>query len=186
MDTRHKLLGIARVIFTMRIIWILRHLFAIAVLPATMTIFIPLWAVRRNAIGFRAPAGALDVLAVGAGVLFFVVGIVLFVATVFLFATLGRGTLAPWDPPARLVVAGPYRYVRNPMIAGVIFLIASEALFFRSFALAEWAALFFLINAIYFPLFEEPQLEARFGEEYRRYKRNVRRFIPRLRPWNAG
>ncbi|MEA2162837.1 MAG: hypothetical protein QOK37_964 [Thermoanaerobaculia bacterium] len=170
----------------MRIIWILRHLFAIAVLPATMTIFIPLWVVRRNAIVFRNPSGSLDVLALIGGALLFIAGIVLFVATVLLFATRGGGTLAPWDPPARLVVAGPYRYVRNPMIAGVIFIIASEALFFRSLALAEWAALFFLINAIYFPLIEEPQLEARFGEEYRRYKQNVRRFIPRLRPWNAG
>jgi protein-S-isoprenylcysteine O-methyltransferase Ste14 len=168
----------------MRIIWILRHAFAIAVLPATMTIFIPMWVMRRNASAFRLPEAPIDWLCAIAGVVFFVVGIVLFVATLFLFASRGRGTLAPWDPPARLVVAGPYRYVRNPMIAGVILMIMSEALILRSLALAEWAALFLLINAIYFPLLEEPQLEARFGDEYRRYKRHVRRFIPRLRPWN--
>ncbi|HEX3068855.1 MAG TPA: isoprenylcysteine carboxylmethyltransferase family protein, partial [Thermoanaerobaculia bacterium] len=78
---------------------------------------------------------------------------------------------------------GPYRYVRNPMIAGVILIIIAESLLFRSLSLAEWAAAFFVINAIYFPLIEEPQLESRFGEEYRRYKRHVRRFVPRIQPW---
>jgi protein-S-isoprenylcysteine O-methyltransferase Ste14 len=41
-----------------------------------------------------------------------------------------------------------------------------------------------LLNLIYIPLLEEPQLEARFGNEYRRYVQNVPRFLPRLRPWN--
>ncbi|MEA2235795.1 MAG: hypothetical protein QOC81_519 [Thermoanaerobaculia bacterium] len=164
--------------------WIIRHAFAIVILPVTMAVLIPIWVIRGNAIVFRPPAAPLDVLSVIAGGLLFCAGFALFVATVFLFATRGRGTLAPWDPPSRLVVAGPYRYVRNPMIAGVTFIIAAESLVFRSLALAEWAGTFLLINAIYFPLLEEPQLEKRFGEEYRQYKRHVRRFIPRIRPWN--
>jgi protein-S-isoprenylcysteine O-methyltransferase Ste14 len=164
--------------------WIIRHAFAIVILPVTKTILIPWWVTRENAIAFRMPAWPLDWLSVIAGVLLFVAGFVLFVATVFLFATRGRGTLAPWDPPSRLVIDGPYRYVRNPMIAGVILIIIAESLVFRSMSLAEWAAAFFAINAIYFPLLEEPQLERRFGEEYRQYKRHVRRFIPRIRPWN--
>ena len=76
------------------------------------------------------------VLAVVTGALLFCAGLLLFVTTVFLFATRGRGTLAPWDPPSRLVVTGPYRYVRNPMIVGVIFIIIAESLVFRSWALA--------------------------------------------------
>src|SRR4051812_42023211 len=54
-----------------------------------------------------------------AGVLLLGVGAALIVSTVRLFLTQGRGTLAPWDPPKNLVVAGPYRYVRNPMHSGV-------------------------------------------------------------------
>jgi protein-S-isoprenylcysteine O-methyltransferase Ste14 len=169
----------------MRAIWIVRHAFAIVILPGTMTILIPWWVIRGNAIAFRMPAGLLDWLCVIGGALFFVAGFVLFVATVYLFATRGRGTLAPWDPPSRLVIDGPYRYVRNPMIAGVIFIIIAEALIFRSLSLAEWAAAFLLLNAIHFPLIEEPGLERRFGEEYRQYKRHVGRFIPRIRPWNG-
>ncbi len=165
----------------MRAMWIIRHAFAIVILPVTMTILIPWWVIRGST--FHKPEAALDWLSVIAGVLFFVAGFILFIATVFLFATRGRGTLAPWDPPSRLVVDGPYRYVRNPMIAGVILIIIAEALVFRSISLAEWAAAFLLLNAIYFPLIEEPQLESRFGEEYRRYKRHVRRFVPRIQPW---
>jgi len=110
----------------------------------------------------------------------FVIGAALFFSTVYLFATVGRGTLAPWDPPARLVVRGPYRFVRNPMISGVLFVIVAEALFFRSASIAIWAAAFFVINAIYIPLAEEPGLERRFGDEYRTYKRAVPRLLPRL------
>ena len=111
----------------------------------------------------------------------FLIGAALFVSTVYLFATAGRGTLAPWDPPARLVVRGPYRFVRNPMITGVLLIIVAEALFFRSMPIAVWAAVFFVINAIYLPLFEEPGLERRFGDDYRQYKRDVPRLLPRLR-----
>jgi protein-S-isoprenylcysteine O-methyltransferase Ste14 len=164
--------------------WIIRHAFAIVILPVTMAVLIPRWIIRGKAIAL--PGGPLETLSVIAGALLFCAGFVLFVATVFLFATRGRGTLAPWDPPSRLVVTGPYRYVRNPMIVGVIFIIAAESLIFRSLALAEWAAIFLLINAIYFPLLEEPQLENRFGEEYRQYKRHVRRFIPRISPWTPS
>jgi protein-S-isoprenylcysteine O-methyltransferase Ste14 len=166
--------------------WIVRHAFAIVILPVTMTILIPWWVIRGNGIVFQPPLAPLDWLCVIVGVLIFAAGFGLFVATVFLFATRGRGTLAPWDPPSRLVIFGPYRYVRNPMIAGVILVIVAESLVFRSLSLAEWAAAFLVLNAIYFPLIEEPGLERRFGDAYRQYKRHVRRFIPRVRPWNGS
>ena len=95
-----------------------------------------------------------------------------------------RGTLAPWDPPRRFVVSGPYRFVRNPMISGVVFVLLAEACIMRSRPHAEWAGLFLAINAIYIPLFEEPMLSARFGEPYARYRRAVRRFLPRSRAWD--
>ena len=99
--------------------------------------------------------------------------------------TEGDGTLAPWDPPRRLVVRGPYRFVRNPMISGVIFVLFSEALILRSLPLAAWAATFLVINLIYIPLSEEPMLRARFGDDYEEYCRHVRRFLPRVRPWQT-
>ncbi len=104
---------------------------------------------------------------------------------VILFWKHGNGTPAPWDPPKNFIIRGPYRHVRNPMISGVVFLLIAEALCFRSIPIGIWAATFFLGNSIYFPLVEEKGLEKRFGAAYLRYKDNVPRWIPRLRPWTA-
>ena len=162
----------------------LRHLLAIAVLPFTVTVLVPLWIADRYdvapAVGRGLPALALQL----AGVALIAAGLYFFAASLRRFAVEGRGTLAPWDPPRRLVVAGPYRYVRNPMISGVVFVLFGEAAILRSLPHLGWAALFFAINAVYLPLFEEPQLEARFGEPYGEYRRHVPRLVPRLRPWD--
>lgn len=99
------------------------------------------------------------------------------------FAAEGRGTLAPWDPPRHLVVHGPYRFVRNPMISGVLFVLAGEAMLLRSGPHAVWALVFLGINLVYIPLVEEPSLRLRFGEPYREYCEQVPRIFPRLRPW---
>jgi len=112
-----------------------------------------------------------------------VAGLALAACTVRLFLTFGAGTPAPWNPPRRLVVRGPYRLLRNPMIGSVLILLLAEALFLSAWPLAIWLLVFFAANAIYFPLVEEPGLERRFGEAYRVYKRNVPRWLPRLTPW---
>ncbi len=112
-------------------------------------------------------------------------GLTLMTITIRQFAREGKGTLAPWDPTRRLVVSGVYRHVRNPMITGVLCNLAGEALLLRAPAIAAWFALFLLGNAIYMPLVEERGLEKRFGEDYRRYRAAVPRWIPRLRPWEG-
>jgi protein-S-isoprenylcysteine O-methyltransferase Ste14 len=166
-------------------VMVLRQLLSIAILPFTVTVIIPRWIARRNAITVDAPHGVGEVAALVAGAAVFAGGIALFASSLYMFWTRGRGTLAPWDPPRRFVASGPYRYVRNPMISGVMLILVAEALVARSWPLAEWAAAFFAINLIYIPVSEEPMLEARFGESYRTYKHNVRMFLPRLRPWSG-
>jgi protein-S-isoprenylcysteine O-methyltransferase Ste14 len=94
--------------------------------------------------------------------------------------------LAPWDPPRRLVLRGPYRFVRNPMVSGAIFVLFGEALVLQSLPHACWAVMFLLLCLFYIPVLEEPPLEARFGEEYRQYRRHVPRLLPRLKPWSPG
>jgi protein-S-isoprenylcysteine O-methyltransferase Ste14 len=117
------------------------------------------------------------------GAALIVCGLALWAWTVRLFARIGRGTLAPWDPTRRLVVEGPYAYVRNPMITAVLAMLLGEAVLLGSPAVVTWFAVFLAINAVYFPLVEEPGLERRFGEEYREYKRHVPRWIPRRTRW---
>ena len=106
--------------------------------------------------------------------------------TLKLFTKYGNGTPAPWDPPRKLVITGPYRYSRNPMITGALLLLLAEALLFHSWPIATWMILFFVGNAIYFPLVEEKGLEKKFGDEYLKYKARVPRWIPRLRPWEKS
>jgi protein-S-isoprenylcysteine O-methyltransferase Ste14 len=166
------------------VLYLLRHLASVLLLPTTVVVLVPIWIGRRVALDVDWPASAAGVLAAMAGVVAFLAGLILFASSLRRFAGEGRGTLAPWDPPRRLVVRGPYRYVRNPMISGVIVMLIGEALLFRSWPLGAWASTFFAINALYIPLFEEPQLERRFGDEYRRYRRHVPGLLPRLRPWD--
>ena len=110
----------------------------------------------------------------------------LLVATSRLFVVQGKGTPAPWDPPKNLVVAGPYCYVRNPMLAGVVLFLAAEALMLRSWLIAAWTCVFFAMATTFFLISEEPGLVRRFGEAYRTYKANVPRWLHRLSPWRAS
>jgi len=112
---------------------------------------------------------------------FLVIGVGLYVMwmTIGMFIRIGKGTLAPWAPTKKLVVVGIYRYVRNPMIMGVLTVLTGEAIAFLSARILVWALVFFLINNAFFLLYEEPNLEKKFGEEYREYKRMVPRWIPR-------
>jgi protein-S-isoprenylcysteine O-methyltransferase Ste14 len=164
----------------------LRHGLSVALLPFTVAVGVPLWIARRGGAGL-APgdtAAALALQALGLGTL--AVGLVLFVASLRRFVAEGEGTLAPWDPPTKLVVRGPYRWVRNPMISGVIFVLFGEALLLLSWPHVGWALFFLAANLVYIPLVEEPGLERRFGEPYREYRRHVPRILPRLRPWTLG
>jgi protein-S-isoprenylcysteine O-methyltransferase Ste14 len=114
-----------------------------------------------------------------AGVALAAAGFALWLWTVALFARVGEGTLAPWDPTRRLVVEGPYRRVRNPMISAVLAVLTSEALVLGSPGLVILCAAFVAVNQVYFVAHEEPGLERRFGAEYRAYKSAVPRWIPR-------
>lgn len=162
--------------------WI-RQLVSIVALPGVVAVGVPVWIARQDHTTFVRPDDLTGIAVVLCGLALLVVGVWLFARSLFYFWSRGRGTLAPWDPPRRFVVEGPYRFVRNPMISGVIFVLLGEAGIFRSRPLGEWAGVFAVINMIYIPILEEPMLVARFGEPYVRYKGAVRRFLPRIHPW---
>jgi len=163
----------------------LRHALAILVLPFAVAVLVPIWLARRFAVSAEFPDSFLGSLGVASGLAALAAGVTLFVASLRRFAGEGQGTLAPWDPPRALVVQGPYRWVRNPMISGVIGVLLGEALTLRSLPHALWALLFAALNLVYIPLVEEPALERRFGDAYRNYCANVPRVLPRLTPWDG-
>jgi len=165
---------------------VLRHLAAIVILPVTVLVIVPVWIARGSNVRV-APAPSLStVLIQTVGIAALSIGFLLFVASLSRFAKEGRGTLAPWDPPRHLVITGPYRFVRNPMISGVMFMLAGEACVLLSMPHAMWALIFCVTTLLYVPVVEERALQARFGPSYREYARHVPRFIPRLRPWNGS
>jgi protein-S-isoprenylcysteine O-methyltransferase Ste14 len=158
---------------------------AILALPFMVTVLIPAAIVAGGgATGWRLD-GVARTAAVMVGVALIAAGLAVFVWTVRLFERIGRGTLAPWDPPERLVVAGPYRHLRHPMITGVALVLAGETLALGSTGIAVVLGAFVAINTVYLPFVEEPALMRRFGADYERYMANVGRWIPRLRPWEA-
>jgi len=156
------------------------------ILPFTALFIIPvaiLWAT-----GFRIGWGLgmpWDAVVVLAGSVLMGNGLYYLFMTIWLFINIGKGTLAPWWPTKKLVVIGPYRHVRNPMISSVLMTLLGESIAFGSIGIFIEFLLFFGINHIYFVYSEEPGLEKRFGEEYITYKKNVPRWIPRLRPWTG-
>jgi protein-S-isoprenylcysteine O-methyltransferase Ste14 len=97
------------------------------------------------------------------------------------FVTIGKGTPAPFDPPRRLVNEGPYRFMRNPMYAGAGLALIGAAVFYASWILLGYAALFFLASHLFVLLYEEPVLRRTFGENYEAYCRHVKRWWPRFR-----
>ena len=164
--------------------YLLRHLAAILMLPFVVTIIVPVLLVKGHPIDLWWGEGyPLSLLPLLIGLAFFTSGLWLVIVTVRLFVMVGKGTLAPWDPTQQLVVAGIYRYVRNPMISGVIAILLGEALFLRSLPLLLWALFVIIVNLIYIPLIEEPGLVDRFGASYAEYAANVPRWLPRRTPW---
>ena len=144
------------------------------VVPAAVTIYVPLWLVAPRA-RVRADAAHL------AALLPIFLGVCAYVWCAWDFATRGRGTPLPLDPPKELVARGLYRRVRNPMYVGVTaillgesLLLASPALLWYTVAVVVWFNLFVLF-------YEEPALRRKFGASYERYCATVPRWLPRLR-----
>jgi protein-S-isoprenylcysteine O-methyltransferase Ste14 len=164
----------------------LRHILAILILPGTVLVPVPimLWLATDAAYPFWTLGFPLLLVSFVASIFCVAVGLTLMAKAISLFATVGEGTLAPWDPTQRLVVRGPYRHVRNPMISGVNFILLGESIGLGSWSIAFWFLAFFLTNVLYIRFVEEPGLVRRFGESYREYRRNVPAWIPRRTPWN--
>ncbi len=113
-----------------------------------------------------------------AGIIVATIGAALTAWCVVSFVSIGKGTPAPFDAPRRLVVRGPYRFVRNPMYMGAALALAGAALFCQSAALLLYCAGFLMFFHAFVILYEEPTLRRKFGPDYEAYCRHVRRWRP--------
>lgn len=113
-----------------------------------------------------------------AGMVIGAVGAAVALWCIFTFVSIGRGTPAPFDPPRRLVIQGPYRFVRNPMYIGAGLALAGAALVYESLLLLGYTGFFFLATHLFVMWYEEPALRRTFGQEYEAYCSRVRRWRP--------
>jgi protein-S-isoprenylcysteine O-methyltransferase Ste14 len=120
------------------------------------------------------------------GMLVGAIGAVLALWCLLTFAFIGKGTPAPFDPPRRLVIRGPYRFVRNPMYIGAATALAGTALFYQSWSLLLFTGLFLLATHLFVISYEEPTLRRTFGKEYEAYCIQVNRWLVRSSPRNEA
>jgi protein-S-isoprenylcysteine O-methyltransferase Ste14 len=92
-----------------------------------------------------------------------------------------KGTPVPVNPPPKLVTDGPYAYSRNPMMTGLFTVMAGIGILHGSITLTFiMTPLFVFMSILEFKYIEEPELQMRFGKEYREYKERTPVIIPRL------
>jgi protein-S-isoprenylcysteine O-methyltransferase Ste14 len=165
-----------------------RHLISILVFPVMVTLVVP--ALTVNPAHVRPNLSSpLHIGLVIVGGLLLAGGLGLWAWSVFLFDRVGKGTLGLGElmgEPVNLVVRGPYRHVRNPMISGVLAILLGEAAVTASSSLLLWFAIFLTLQEIAIRVWEEPHLTQRYGSEYLDYRQNVPRWIPRISAWTPG
>jgi protein-S-isoprenylcysteine O-methyltransferase Ste14 len=156
---------------------LLRSVFFTFLLPGTVTVLIPYRLISSRGAGPYSNHQLLRYL----GCPLMVIGAAGLLWCIWEFFSEGRGTLAPVDPPKRLVVRGLYRYVRNPMYVSVVTILLGEAIFFISMPVLIEAGVFFVLANLFVVGYEEPVLRRQFGDSYERYSQTVGRWIPRYR-----
>lgn len=139
--------------------------------PGTVTILIPRWLLANET---ASPIGVLRFV----GLIPILIGIPIYLWCAWDFATFGRGTPLVFDPPKALVARGLYKFARNPMYVGILSILLGEAALFASLTLAGFAAAMALLFHTFVVLYEEPNLQKRFGESYRSYCVQTPRWFP--------
>ncbi len=161
-----------------RLFVLLRAFVIGALFVSIWTWFVPRWIAGTKLVP-RWNAGAAILMTIGA---------LIVLRCVWDFAWTGRGTPAPFDPPRRLVVKGLYRWVRNPMYLGMGLFLIGEALLLPQITLPMliMVAILWIAVTAFIILYEEPTLRRLFGSDYEEYCRHVRRWIPRLTPFDKA
>jgi protein-S-isoprenylcysteine O-methyltransferase Ste14 len=142
---------------------------------AFVLVFLPAQVLRWSGVSPPAEIGTAQIV----GIVLVVLGSVLALWCIVAFGTIGRGTPAPFDPPRRLVIRGPYRFVRNPMYVGAGIALGGAALYYTSLPLLGYLIFLWIVTHALVLYYEEPVLKRTFGAEYEQYLRDVRRWWPR-------
>lgn len=161
---------------------ILGTILFVVVVPGVVVVLVP-WLLSGWV--FRLPLLGTDLTRwLGLGLI--VAGLPVFTLFLLRFVREGHGTPAPVAPTKRLVVGGPFRYVRNPGYLGVLAMLAGQGLLFGSVDVLGYAVIVALAFHLFVVAYEEPTLRRTFGAEYEEYCRAVPRWVPRVRGAGPG
>jgi len=139
-------------------------------------IYIPASLLRRSGIGFPLNIEWQQL----TGIVIGAIGTSMALWCIFSFAILGKGTPAPFDPPQRLVIRGPYRIVRNPMYLAAGVALTGAALFYDSWELIVYTSVLLVITHLLVVFYEEPVLKKTFGPDYDVYRTQTGRWLPKF------
>jgi protein-S-isoprenylcysteine O-methyltransferase Ste14 len=146
------------------------------------TLFIAGWPALVWIAGFGGQEAVFpELAAVLLGASFLAAGIPWVAWAVFWQLTKGKGTPVPVVPTKEFLPSGPYRYCRNPMMLGFFLYLAGWAALFNRTGSWVAAALLMVLLVLEIKLIEEKELEQRFGDIYREYKKKTPFFIPKFR-----
>ena len=162
------------------------RLFALARAAVVSVVFVSLWTwFAPRWIAFDRHVAVAPKLTLPAAILM-AIGAAIMLRCIWDFAWTGRGTPAPFDPPRALVVRGLYRWVRNPMYVGMGIFLTGEALALEPITrqMLILIAVLWATVTLFILIYEEPTLRRLFGDDYRDYCRHVRRWLPRLTPFD--
>ena len=151
---------------------LLKNILFTLLVPGTVAVYIPLAIVRRGA--------RFSILLTMIGCLLLILGAAVSLWGLWCFGTIGKGTPTPIDAPKKLVIQGPYRYVRNPMYVGVLLVLLGWAMLFGSIGLLLYTFLVATGFHLFVVFYEERVLEREFGGDYRNYCERVGRWLPHI------
>lgn len=152
----------------------LKSLIFIILVPGTVTVLVPYVLLTSFGNLLQIDIGHFRYL----GGVPFLIGVPILLWSIWDFTFTGKGTPAPVDPPKELVVRGLYRYVRNPMYVGGVFILFGEAIFFASLLLFGYTVFIFFCFHMFVIGYEEPTLRRTFGRTYDVYCESVPRWLP--------
>jgi protein-S-isoprenylcysteine O-methyltransferase Ste14 len=152
----------------------LKDLLFTILVPGTVAVYVPLLITSDKDV-------SKDLIYLAIGILLLLMGAVIYLSTLWDFASFGKGTPLPLDPPNKLVVRGLYRFTRNPMYWGVLLVITGWAGIFASGWLLVYALGVGVVVHLFVVFYEEPKLILLFRKEYEAYCQNVGRWTPKMR-----
>jgi protein-S-isoprenylcysteine O-methyltransferase Ste14 len=150
-------------------------IFFLGILPGAVVYFSPL--LDRQ---FELPALAFGMINIILGCGFVVAGILLAWWTIYVQFSIGKGTPVPIMATQQLIIQKPYNYCRNPMALGTIVAGLGVAILIGSISAVVLVFTLAILLLVYIKFLEEKEMELRFGEAYREYRKQTPFIIPRL------